>query len=161
MADETTDAATTSTDGTRRVMIATDGSDASLAAARAAAALFAGADFVVATVISEQEDPMADAGGFEGPAMDEKEAEAEHRSDVVDAQGALAATAHVFDGQPVRELVLEHAGEGRGARLCAAAVEEDVDVLVVGSHGHGALTDVLLGSISNHVVHHSERPVLV
>ena len=67
----------------------------------------------------------------------------------------------MFGATPVQERVVEQRGEGRGARLCAAAVEEDVDVLVVGSHGHGVLADALLGSISNHVVHHSERPVLV
>jgi nucleotide-binding universal stress UspA family protein len=104
---------------------------------------------------------MADAGGFEGPAMDEKEAEQIHRADVVDAQGWLAATARVFDGTPVHERIIEQRGEGRGAKLCTAAAEEGVDVLVVGSHGHGVLADALLGSISNHVVHHSERPVLV
>ena len=104
---------------------------------------------------------MADAGGFEGPAMDEEEAEEIHRADVVDAQGALAATAHVFAARPVRERVIEQRGEGRGARLCTAAEEEAVDVLVVGTHGHGVLADALLGSTSNHVVHHSDIPVLV
>ena len=158
MADDSTD---TPTAGTKRVMVATDGSEASLTAARVASELFAGADFVLVTVIGEQEDPMADAGGFEGPAMNEQEAQTAHRADVVDAQGALAATAHQFGAQPVREQVLEHAGEGRGSRLCAAAAEEQVDVLVVGSHGHGVLADALLGSISNYAVHHSERPVLV
>jgi nucleotide-binding universal stress UspA family protein len=34
-------------------------------------------------------------------------------------------------------------------------------MIVVGSHGHHALADVLLGSVSNHVVHHSPCPVLV
>jgi nucleotide-binding universal stress UspA family protein len=147
--------------GARQVMIATDGSEASIVAARTAAQLFAGSDFVLVTVIEEQEDPMADAGGFEGPAMDEKEAEAVHRADVVDAQGALAATARVFGDQPVHERILEQQGEGRGAKLCASAAEAGVDVLVVGSHGHGVLADALLGSVSNHVVHHSDRPVLV
>jgi nucleotide-binding universal stress UspA family protein len=160
--DETTGAPTTHRPtAARRVMIATDGSEASLTAARVASELFDGGDFVLVTVIGELEDPMADAGGFEGPAMDEQEAETAHRADVVDAQGSLAATAHVFGAQPVREQVLEHRGEGRGAKLCAAAAEQDVDVLVVGSHGHGVLADALLGSISNFVVHHSDRPVLV
>jgi len=144
-----------------RVMVATDGSEASLAAARTAGRVFAGAEFLLVTVIDELEDPMADAGGFEGPAMDEQEAEAAYRADKVDAQGSLAATARQFGDRPVHDRVVEHRGEGRGAKVCAIAAEEDVDVLVVGSHGHGVLADALLGSVSNYAVHHCDRPVLV
>ena len=142
-------------------MIATDGSEASLTAAHVASEMFAGAEFLLVTVIDELEDPMADAGGFEGPAMDEKEAEATYRADTVDAQGSLAATARQFGDRPVHERIVEARGEGWGAKLCATAAEEAADVLVVGSHGHGALADALLGSISNYAVHHSDRPVLV
>ena len=130
-------------------------------AARAAAATFPDGDFLLVTVIDELEDPMADAGGFEGPVMDEKEAEEDHRAEVVEAQAALAATAHGFGTRPMRQRVVEHRGEGRGAKLCATAADEDADLLVVGSHGHGVLADALLGSISNYVVHHSTVPVLV
>jgi len=144
-----------------RVLVATDGSEASLEAARAAVGLFPDGEFLLVTVIGEQEDPMADAGGFEGPAMNEEEAREGHRADVVDAQGSLANTAHVFGSSPVHQRILEHQGEGRGAKLCATAEEEGADVVVVGSHGHGVLADALLGSVSNYVVHHSTRPVLV
>jgi nucleotide-binding universal stress UspA family protein len=147
--------------GATRVLLATDGSDASIAAARAAAAMYPDGEFLLVSVIDEPEDPMADAGGFEGPAMDEQEAVEEHRADVVDAQGALTATAHAFGSHPVHQRVLEHRGEGRGAKLCATAADEGADVIVVGSHGHGVLADALLGSISNYVVHHSSVPVLV
>ena len=126
-----------------------------------AAALFPDGDFLLVTVIDELEDPMADAGGFEGPVMDEKEAEEDHRAEVVEAQAALAATAHGFGSRPIRQRMVEHRGEGRGAKLCATAADEHADLLVVGSHGHGVLADALLGSISNYVVHHSTVPVLV
>jgi len=82
--------------GATRVLLATDGSEASLAAAKVATAMFPEGDFLLVTVIDELEDPMADAGGFEGPAMDEQEAQDSHRAETVDAQGALAATARVF-----------------------------------------------------------------
>lgn len=35
------------------------------------------------------------------------------------------------------------------------------DIIVVGSHGHGAIFDLLVGSISEGLVRHSRRPVLV
>jgi nucleotide-binding universal stress UspA family protein len=35
------------------------------------------------------------------------------------------------------------------------------DVIVLGSHGHGALHRALLGSVSEHVLHHATRPLLI
>ena len=37
----------------------------------------------------------------------------------------------------------------------------DVDLLVIGSHGHGAVYDLLVGSVSEGLVRRSKRPVLV
>jgi nucleotide-binding universal stress UspA family protein len=52
----------------------------------------------------------------------------------------------VFEGHPAPSLV----DVARGAQL-----------LVVGSHGHGAFTGMLLGSVSEHCVSHSPCPVVV
>ena len=57
---------------THEVIAATDGSDAALAAVhRAVAMLRPGAHVSVVMVIAAEEDPMADAGGFEGPLITE------------------------------------------------------------------------------------------
>jgi nucleotide-binding universal stress UspA family protein len=48
-----------------------------------------------------------------------------------------------------------------GAAIVAAAKSWNADVIVVGSHGHGFLGRVLLGSVSDYVVHHSPCSVLV
>jgi nucleotide-binding universal stress UspA family protein len=37
----------------------------------------------------------------------------------------------------------------------------DAELIVVGTHGATAVEHALLGSVSNALVHHSERPVLV
>jgi len=37
----------------------------------------------------------------------------------------------------------------------------DIDIIVVGSHGRGAMHQLLVGSVSEGVIHGSERPVLV
>jgi nucleotide-binding universal stress UspA family protein len=44
--------------------------------------------------------------------------------------------------------------------ICAVAKEEFVDLIVVGSHGHGTL-DRLLGTTSSRVVDSADRSVLV
>jgi len=41
------------------------------------------------------------------------------------------------------------------------AADLDVDMIVVGSHGHGAMYQLLVGSVSEGVLHKSQVPVLV
>jgi nucleotide-binding universal stress UspA family protein len=46
-------------------------------------------------------------------------------------------------------------------QIVAYADERDVDLIVIGSRGHGALTTALLGSVSLGVLRHTTRPVLI
>ena len=41
------------------------------------------------------------------------------------------------------------------------AAKLDIDIIVLGSHGRGAMHQLLVGSISGGVIHGSERPVLI
>lgn len=45
--------------------------------------------------------------------------------------------------------------------ICDIAKQEAVDVIVVGSHHKGMVERMLMGSVSDYVVHHAECPVLV
>ncbi len=45
--------------------------------------------------------------------------------------------------------------------ILTEASDLDIDVIVVGSHGHGAMYQLLVGSISEGVLQRSSKPVLV
>jgi len=54
---------------------------------------------------------------------------------------------------------LEH---GRPAHvICDIAQKENYDMVVMGSSGQGRIADILLGSVSNEVVHKSMVPVVI
>jgi nucleotide-binding universal stress UspA family protein len=48
-----------------------------------------------------------------------------------------------------------------GESIVSAAEAEDVDLVVVGTHGRGTIGRLLLGSVSEHVVRNAPCPVLV
>lgn len=60
----------------------------------------------------------------------------------------ISAKLELLSGLPVDEIV-------------AHADSIDADLIVVGSHGRGAVASALLGSVSRGVLHEARRPVLV
>jgi nucleotide-binding universal stress UspA family protein len=64
------------------------------------------------------------------------------------AEHGVVSTTALLRGDTVDEIV-------------AFADSRDVDLIVVGSRGHGALANALLGSVSRGVLSESRRPVLV
>ena len=152
----------TSTGTPMHVIVATDGTDASLLAAHEATHLIpVGAELSLVIVVDAMHDPQEDAGGFEGPVMTDEEAEGDYRAARVAADGALARSAQAFGDRPIRQHIVERSSGSIGARLCALAEAEDAAMIVIGSHGHRTIVEVLLGSVSSYVVHHSPCPVLI
>ena len=142
-----------------RALIATDGSQASLDAARIAAAVLPkDTEFVLVCVRPPRDVSGEYAGGFEGPLLSPEEAENLNRAAAIEADAVLAATAAVLGPVPVEQRVEEGSA---GETICSLAGDLDADVVVVGSHGKGAFAAAVLGSVSRHVVHHCHRPVLV
>jgi nucleotide-binding universal stress UspA family protein len=61
-------------------------------------------------------------------------------------------------GVPYRAVV----GDGDPAAIVnQAAEEQDADMIVLGRRGLGGFTELLLGSVSEKVTHHSKRPVVL
>jgi nucleotide-binding universal stress UspA family protein len=48
-----------------------------------------------------------------------------------------------------------------GTALIEVALGEGADMIVVGSRGHNGVTELLLGSVSHQVAHHSPIPVVI
>ena len=141
-------------------LIATDGSDVSMDAARKGIALLNPTRVTLVTVADTTIADDSGAGGFEGNLLTPTESErarqailAEGRHEVSDTTSALG-----LDPSIVETRVVEGSS---GQMIIHTADEVDADVIVVGSHGHGFLSRVLIGSVSEYVVRHTTRPVLV
>ena len=81
----------------------------------------------------------------------------EARNRAVELQNETLAT---VVGQRLELAVERRIAEGRPSeQVCAAA--EDAELIVLGSHGHGAVHDALVGSTSQHVIRHAPCPVVV
>lgn len=142
------------------VLFATDGSPLATDAARRALALL-GRDhefitlsvvapsFVATTSVSPMEThPVLVDPALEAELEDEQRAESADEEDHLDAALGITSTHLVEIGEP-------------GPTICEVAQRTGADVVVMGSHGHGWLQRVFLGSVSTHVLHHAPCPVLV
>lgn len=141
-----------------KVLIATDGSDTAVHAARRGLELLDDPSAVtLLTVLTEI--PGDDAGGFEGSVYTPEEQDRMWRAEQAEANAELDRTAAALPAGIEVERRVE-VGDVAAAIVDVAA-ETGADVVVLGSHGRGFLGRVLLGSVSEHVVRHAPCPVLV
>jgi nucleotide-binding universal stress UspA family protein len=133
-----------------RILVAVDGSDNSLAAVVWVAGLAAatGAEVVAVHALG-----LLDRldGGEQVPSQANRDEITRRFEDdwcaPLDAAGVRSRRI-VRDGNPVSVVL-------------AAADDEDVDLIVLGSRGLGGYPELLLGSTSTQVAQHSSRPVTI
>jgi nucleotide-binding universal stress UspA family protein len=139
------------TPGAEKLLLATDLSDASSAATDEAFRLAErlGASLLIVSVI----DPgsLLLPGGRFRVRVDQVRENREQAAQVLVERGREA-------GVPVSFLVWT--GDP-GDMIVSAAEAEHVDMIVVGSHGRGAVGRLFIGSVSEHVVRNAPCPVLV
>lgn len=141
-------------------LIATDGSEVSLDAARRAVALLRPARVTLLSVADTSIADDSGAGGFEGNLLSPVEAERARGAILAEGDDEISSTeqAIAIDPANVEHKVVEGSA---GPMICQVARDIGPDVVVVGSHGRGFLKRVVIGSVSEHVVRHCTVPVLV
>lgn len=134
----------------RRILLATDLSAASEGATRQAIDLARdlGATLLVVSVI----DPAVHgAAGGRVERMDQRRRSREASAQALVLRGRQAGVQvsfMIWEGEP-------------GPSIVDAATSEQVDLVIVGSHGRGSMGRLLIGSVSDHVVRNAPCPVLV
>ena len=144
------------------VLLATDGSPSSIAAAQRASELLRPADQVTLLhVVSEA--PGNETTGLETPGLGTSavlpgNVDAVWEREMADAAAEIDRTAARLTSTNIHKRI--EIGDV-GGTVCRVAEELRVDVIVVGSHGRGAIERFLLGSATSQIVRHAPCPVLV
>ena len=141
-------------------LIATDGSDVSLDAARRGVALLRPTHVTLLSVADTSIADDSGAGGFEGNLLSPAESGRARNAILAEGDDEIASTeqAMAIDPGNVEQRVVEGSA---GPMICQVAEDLSPDVVVVGSHGIGFLKRVVLGSVSEHAIRHCTVPVLV
>ncbi|MBI2763560.1 MAG: universal stress protein [Chloroflexi bacterium] len=135
----------------RRILLATDLSPASEEAGLQALDLARGlsAELLIVSVIDPRS--LRLPGGRFGARVDQIRTRREAAAQELVTRGRTAGvrvTFLIWEGEP-------------GESIVDAALSEQVDFVVVGSHGRGSVGRFFLGSVSDHVVHNAPCPVFV
>ncbi|MCW5961272.1 MAG: universal stress protein [Pyrinomonadaceae bacterium] len=141
-------------------MLATDGSEHSKAAAEKALEIFGGSGSAVFKVISVYENVFPVAGepfAISADYYQELEDEAKKQAELFAETAASTLRNEISGIEP--EVEVRNGSPGR--EIVEAAVDWNADVIVVGSHGRGFWGRMMVGSVSDAVMHHAPCSVLI
>jgi len=139
----------------KKILVATDGSEGSKKAIHTTVKLVEGASDAKVTLITvSQPIPISlyadlQAVNIDPMALSEQQAQEQLAEDAAPLEEAgIAYDTLAVVGDP-------------GTEICRVAKEGDYDLVVVGSRGRNQFAEIVLGSVSNRVLHHAGCPVLV
>ncbi len=157
---------------TKRILVAIDGSDAAIEAARFAAAEWPDASLTLLHVINPADSATGAEGGFPG-AVDQWYRSAHDRGERILKKAAAALDRDVETrlevGRPTRAILdVANGAKAVGSDGDAADGDSDEDAdgtpfdhVVLASQGRTGLSRVFLGSVAEGVVRRAEVPVTV
>ena len=140
----------------KRVLVPVDGSEQAHEACAFVTQEFSGAEMVLLHVINPAEagySAQASLPSFSEEWYEQAKSQAQDLFDEIEVEAKaegedLSVTRAIEVGKPVRTVV-------------EYAEENEVDQVVMGSHGHSGVTRILLGSVAEAVVRRSPVPVTV
>jgi nucleotide-binding universal stress UspA family protein len=137
----------------KRILVATDGSASAAEAVRFGVELAAGyqAELIFVHVVPALDVVPVAVFGMAGAFPHEPSLEDRtllEDAAAIAAEHDVVSTTVLLKGETVDEIV-------------AYADSHDVDLIVVGTRGHGAIAGTLLGSVSRGILRETKRPVLV
>ncbi len=148
----------------KHILVASDGSEGALQAARFAGGLARDTGARVTVLIVHSEELMMPYawGAGEWPALpanavlslDEIRANAEEAAAANELKQSLEALGTLANPATAVQL-WGHAAE----EICRYAVDHEVDLIVIGTRGRSSFTRLLLGSVSTQVASHATCPV--
>ncbi|MBA2510557.1 MAG: universal stress protein [Rubrobacter sp.] len=146
------------------VLVATDGSEQSLKAARYLRTLFGGSTVerisVIAVVRPLAAVPFASDFGEERQAAQQADADPGGYSFQEAAREAVERVAReLADMNATVETMVR--GGTPADQIVRVADELEADLIVIGGRGKGAMEAIVLGSVAYRVLHHAPCPVLV
>ena len=140
-----------------RILVATDGSPHAIGAANWTARFvreLRGAEVVLANV---GHFPAVALGGLGEGYVDYAALEEGMKQG---GEAILGDTAKAFAGCDVQVSRVYREGDPAG-EIVKAAKEHNADIIVMGSRGHGQIGGLILGSVSERVLHAAHGPVLI
>jgi nucleotide-binding universal stress UspA family protein len=81
--------------------------------------------------------------------------------EIVEAKVQRIASELASEGLDATVRIVRHVGPHPAREIADLAREEQADLIVVGNRGHGALSELRLGSVTQRLLHVAPCPVLV
>jgi nucleotide-binding universal stress UspA family protein len=139
-----------------KILIATDGSDKAKCALHLAKEVAKkwNAELLILSVVPTISPLLVTTAGFEREKY-MNELKKVHEKVLVEAENTVTRTDPEIK-------VITKLGEGRSSNVILKVSEkENVDLIVIGSRGHGPIRGWILGSTSKDVVENSKKPLLI
>jgi nucleotide-binding universal stress UspA family protein len=140
------------------VIVAVDGSDAALVAARAGLRIVHPEAYALVVTVVEPSEGSLPVSGFAGAVMSPQDEEDENAARTAAAREQLDDAAATLGLDAGQTLLLQGVP---GMALCDIAAERSAGAIVIGTRGRGRIKRALLGSVSDYVVRNSPCPVVI